>query len=86
MSFIIERISGDRDSFGNYKYRILENGRLIAHYWHDYRGNEHGIDFINRTNELWPVGRMIEFVEGGGTEPLTLSEKAVAYLNGKLGR
>jgi hypothetical protein len=86
VSFAIEHAGGDRDSFGNYKYRILENGRLIAHYWHDYRGDEHGIDFVNGTSELWPVGRMIEFVEGGGPKPLTLSEKAVAYLNGKLGR
>ncbi|MBS0309161.1 MAG: hypothetical protein JSS58_09335 [Proteobacteria bacterium] len=86
MSLTMERVGDDLNSFGNYKYRILENGRLIAHYWHDYRGDEHGIDFLNGTSELWPVGRMIEFVEGGGPEPLTLSEKAVAYLNSKLGR
>lgn len=86
MSFTIERAGGDRDSFGNYKYRILENGRLIAHYLHDYRGDEHSIDFVNGPSELWPVGRMIEFVEGGGPNPLTLSEKAVSYLNGKLRR
>lgn len=86
MSFIIEHAGEDRDSFGIYKYRILESGRLVAHYWHDFRGDEHGIDFINGTSELWPVGRMSEFVEGGGPMPLSLSEKAVAYLNGKLGK
>ena len=53
---------------------------LIAHYWHDYRGDEHGIEFIDGTKESWPVGRMIDFVEGGGPKPLTLSERAVEYL------
>ncbi|RJG08088.1 hypothetical protein D3870_14310 [Noviherbaspirillum cavernae] len=86
MNFTIEHAGGARDSFGNYKYRILEDGHLIAHYWHDYRGDEHGIDFVNGTSDLWPVGRMIEFVQGGGPKPLTLSEKAIAYLNSKLGR
>lgn len=85
MSFTIERSGGERDSFGNYKYRILENGRLVAHYWHDYRGDEHGIDFVDGRSESRPVGRMIEFVEGGGPMPLTLSEKAVAYLKNRLG-
>ncbi len=66
---------------GPYRYRIYKDGRLIAHYWHDFRGDDHGIEFIDGTKEQWPVGRMTEFIEGGGPEPLTLSNRAVAYLD-----
>ena len=80
MSFIIEQSKANRESFGNYTYRIYEDGCLIAHYGHDYRGDEHGIEFIDGTKESWPVGRMIDFIQGGGPKPLTLSERAVEYL------
>ncbi len=80
MSFSVERDSGKREPFGTYKYRILENRRLIAHYWHDYRGDEHGIDFVDGSTELEPLGRGSDFILGDGSEPLQLSERAVAYL------
>jgi hypothetical protein len=83
MSFKIEQVDSARESFGNDTYRIYKDGHLIAHYWHDYRGDEHGIEFINGENELWPVGRMTDFIEGGGPKPLTLSERAVTYINRK---
>jgi hypothetical protein len=86
MSFRIEWAEPRRDSSGNYIYCIFEDSRLIAHYWHDFRGDEHGIDFIDGTGEIWPVGRMIEFIEGGGPEPLALSTRAVAYIKQKLAR
>lgn len=73
--------SSKRESFGNYTYRIYEDDRLIACYWHDFRGDEHGIEFMDGTCEGWPVGRSIDFIQGGGPEPLTLSDGAVAYLN-----
>ena len=38
--------------------------------------------FNDGRSEGWPVGRMIEFIEGGGPEPLRLSERAQAYLKG----
>lgn len=83
MSFKIEQVDSTREPFGNYTYKIYENGHLIAHYWHDYRGDEHGIEFVDGVNELWPVSRMTDFIDGGGQNPLTLSERAVAYLNQK---
>lgn len=86
MSYRIEYADLKRASFGNYRYRIYEDSRLIAHYWHDYRGDEHGIEFVNGTNEPWPVGHMTEFIQGGGPKPLTLSERAVAYLRQKQAR
>ena len=83
MSFTIEQKKETRESFGNYRYRIYEDGRLIAHYWHDFRGDDHGIEFVNGSKELWPVGQMTEFIEGGGPQPLTLSGRAVDYLKQK---
>jgi hypothetical protein len=80
----IEQDDSKRGSFAEYKYRIYRDGRLIAHYWHDYRGDEHGIEFVNGTKEPWPVARMTDFIEGGGPQPLVLSQRAVAYLDGKL--
>ena len=83
MSYTIEQDKSQRESFGNYTYRIYESGRLIANYWHDYRGDEHGIRFIDGAEQAWPVGRMTDFVEGGGPQPLTLSQRAVAYLEAR---
>jgi len=73
--------STKRRSFGEYTYRIYDGDRLIAKYWHDHRGDEHGIEFTDGRSEDWPVGRMIEFIGGGGPEPLRLSERAQVYLN-----
>ena len=83
MSFTIEQTKEKRENFGNYTYRIYEDGRLIAHYWHDYRGDEHGIEFVGGAKESWPVGRLTDFIEGGGPQPLILSERAVDYLKQK---
>src|SRR4051812_34031449 len=79
MSYRIEQDdSTKRRSFGEYTYRIYDGDRLIAKYWHDHRGDEHGIEFTYGRTESWPVARMIEFIEGGGPEPLRLSERAQA--------
>ncbi len=80
MTFTIEHDKPARDAFGNYGYRICDNNRLIARYWHDFRGDEHGIEFVDGREAPCPVGRMVDFVEGGGPEPLVLSARAVAYL------
>lgn len=84
MDFEIKHAASNRESFGKYRYNIYKDGRLVARYWHDYRGDDHGIEFLNGTTDQWPVGRMVEFITGGGPEPLELSARAVAYLNSKL--
>ncbi len=84
MTYRVERVDAPRKSFGEYKYRIYRDGILVAHYWHDYRGDEHGIDFVSGRSETWPVGRMVEFVEGGGPKPTTLSRRAEAYIEERL--
>lgn len=86
MAFTIEQAEAKRGRFGDYRYRIFEDGRLVAHYWDDYRGDEHGIEFLDGTSEGWPGGRMIEFIEGGGPQPLVLSSRAVEYLQKRLAK
>jgi hypothetical protein len=84
MSYKIEQVDSSRKSFEEYKYNIFNDGRLIARYWHDYRGDDHGIDFLDGTSESWPVGRMVEFVEGGGPQPVMLTDRAISYIERKL--
>jgi hypothetical protein len=81
MSYSIERDnSRRREDFGEYKYQILRDGLRVASYWHDYRGDDHGLVFVDGTIESWPVGRITDFVEGGGPRPLQLTKKAIAFL------
>ena len=42
VSYRIERSESNLRSYGDYWFCIYENERLIAYYWHDYRGDEHG--------------------------------------------
>jgi len=74
----IEQDAG-RDAFGNYSYRIYSGSQLVARYWHDYRGDEHGIEFVKGESLPCP-GQMTDFIKGGGPEPLVLSERATSYI------
>ena len=69
-----------REPSGNYNYRIYDGDRLIARFWHDFRGDEQGIDFVDGPSEGSPFGRVSEFIEGGGVAPLLLSGRAMVYL------
>jgi len=82
MTFTVEQEPRPKGAW-EYRYRIYKDGRLVADYWHDHRGDEHGIEFVGGPKESWPVGRMTEFLEGGGPQPLSLSSAAVAYLSRK---
>lgn len=85
MSYTIQQIrSADRPQVPEYQYRVYKDDRFIATYWHDHRGDEHGIEFADGTKDEWPVGRVVDFIEGGGPQPLVLSARAVAYLNARL--
>ena len=82
MRYRIEQESG-RDASGNYIYRIYNGTRLVARYWHDYRGDEHGIQFVNGKSQACP-GQTAGFIIGGGPQPLALSEQAASYLDREL--
>ncbi len=83
MSYRIEHDdSAIRESFGPYYFRIYKDDQLIARYWHDYRGDDYGIEFLKATTQKWPFRVISDFIEGGGPEPLKLTQWAVAYLDG----
>lgn len=64
-----------------YKYMIFEDGIFIAYYWHDHRGDDHGIEFLNGIKEFSPLPRRSDFLVGNGRYyPLSLTKRAVAYL------
>lgn len=71
----------DVDAFGNVRYFIYKDERLVALYWHDYRGNEHGIEFVRGLSDLRPVGRVTDFMEGTDSDSPALSARGMAYLD-----
>jgi hypothetical protein len=77
--------SAKRQGFEPYSYLIYEDDRRIAKYWHDYRGDEQRIEFLDGRGDDLPFGRMTEFIEGGGPEPLRISERGRAYLSSRKG-
>lgn len=83
--FTIRYAGAVRDPFGAYEYDILDGAVVIACYWHDYRGEDHGIRFADGSDEVLP-GRRSDFVQGGGPKTLTLSAVAVKWLDERLRR
>jgi hypothetical protein len=85
MCFRIEQDdSRNRERFGDYTYRIYDGDRLVARYSHDYRGDDHGIEFLwGVSNEGFSFDRLADFIGGGGPEPIALTERAIAYLKSK---
>lgn len=79
MRYRIEQESG-RDASGNCIYRIYSGNQLVARYWHDYRGDEQGIEFVNGKSQTCP-GQTSDFITGGGPKPLALSKQAASYLD-----
>ena len=81
MNYKVEHAEPSRDSSGNYWYKIYKDEQLIAKYWHDFRGDEHSLEFLDGTEKYCPLERMTGFIKGGGSEPLTLSNCAIELLN-----
>ncbi len=84
MAFRIERSESIRKGFDPSEYLIYKGDRLVARYRHDFRLDDHEIEFVSGLKESWPVGRVTEFLEGGGPQPLRLSSRAIAYLDAKV--
>ena len=84
MTYRVERDSAPREPFAEYRYRIFRDNVLVAHFWHDYRGDENGVEFVGGASESDPVRHPGRFLEGGGPTPLGLSKSAVAYLESRL--
>ena len=80
MSYRMEPACGV-DAFGNVRYFIYKDERLVALYWHDHRANEHGIEFVRGPSDRWPVGRVTEFMDCARVDAPVLSARGVAYLD-----
>ena len=79
-NYIIKQISKDSESFGNYNYDIYLGTKLVAKYWHDFRGNDHGLYLPNVQKQYSLPCRMTEFMSGGGPNPLVLTDWAMQFL------
>ena len=74
LTYRLERDYSKRHAFEGYSFRICKGDGLVARYLHDYRGDEHAIDFADGTSESCPVGHLIDILEGGGPKPLLLAD------------
>lgn len=77
----VERDDRKRDQFGEYRYCVYRRDKLIAYFWHDHRGDEFGLLRIDGRDAPMPFGRSTDFLEGGGPEPLRLTEGAIKHLD-----
>lgn len=73
-----------REPFGSYYFRIALDGRLVAHLWHDHRGDDYGLILPDGTKDPGPLESLSDFLTGGGPGPLLLTPRAVAYLDEKV--
>ena len=62
-------------------FLIYADDRLVARYWHDHRGDEHGIELVDGRRVDGPEGRVTDFLEGGGPQPDSLSRRAEQFLD-----
>jgi hypothetical protein len=83
--FSVRHRDTTRHSSENYEYDILDGQQVVATYWHDFRGDEHGTEFSDGSTEVGPAGRVGDFISDGGPNPLALSDAALEYLSAKLG-
>ena len=81
MVFRIEQDDRDgNEGLGPSIYCIYSGNQLIARFWHDCRGDDHGIDLLTGTKRDWPFRELSGFIAGGGPEPLEITVRGVSYL------
>jgi hypothetical protein len=82
MAWTVDHDTEPRASFGHYVYVIRRDGRAVARYRHDYRGEP--VDMRLADGRLVPSPppglRIGAVLEGGGPEPLRLSAAVIAWL------
>jgi hypothetical protein len=81
--FRIEPAGRNDEPEGHLRFHIQRGSRLVARYWHDHRGEDHGIEFVAGGAESRPVGRVSEFIETDANGAPVLSKRAVAWLEAK---
>ena len=72
-----------RDALGNYQYEIFCDGKLFARYWHDFRGDENGINLVNGFSDESLPGRTADFIAKDNKGSLCLTHVGLSYLMSK---
>lgn len=80
MELSVEQIDETRESFGMYRYRILDRDQEVAVFSHNYRGECELVRTTDGYEEDPPFGMSSDFLTGGGPEPLGFTKKAKKYL------
>lgn len=77
--YTITPAPGDREPFGDYEYEVFLDGRKVAHFSHDFRGEDPTV----RVGAAW---RFCDLLTGGGGLPMVVTEEGVRVLDEMLGR
>ena len=73
------------DRVGRHWFSIHRQGRRVARLWNSSRLEDYGVVFLDGSGEDWPLGgNSLAFLEGGGPEPLRLTEGAERWLSEQL--
>ena len=72
--------SNKRSGYDDVRYAIYRGNVLVAHYLHNFGGDDERIIFPDGREEIDMVGPL-PFLSGGGPKPLCLSIHAVKYLD-----
>lgn len=83
MTYQIHFIKSGRKGMGQYKYQILKDRIPIATYAYDMRDNQQWVTMEDSATETWSLS-VNQFLQGGGKDPLELTDFATDYLNDKL--
>jgi hypothetical protein len=84
--FTVRERARDKTPGADYEYEVFDAGRFVARYSHDFRGEEHVVEFADGRREEWPARTHGSFVISGWPFTLTLSRPAVSYLSQVLER
>jgi len=86
MKYTVRHLNNARKDFGSYGYIISHNGTEVVYFWHNYRGECENITIISSgKTEDTPFGMCSDFLTGGGSLPLGLTDEAEGYLEKALG-
>jgi hypothetical protein len=78
--FTIQQIDEKRESFGGYRYGIYDSTKLIGYFWHDHRGDDNEVELFCTHDKRWGFPSILDFIQGGGPMPTTLTEMALLWL------
>jgi hypothetical protein len=81
--FSVQQVVREREPFGDYEYEVRREGVLVARFFHDYRGDGCWVVFPDGRGEEVGAG-VPNFLEGGGGQPLRLTDTAVRFLTARL--